>query len=64
MPADGGPTGDNGAIALPKKKDQPPPPPAPAAPIVKNPPALSNYSLRVNVPVVNVDVGRDPGEDP
>jgi VWFA-related protein len=57
MPADGGPAGDNGAIALPKKKDQPPPPPAPAAPIVKNPPALSNYSLRVNVPVVNVDVG-------
>jgi VWFA-related protein len=57
MPADGGPGGDNGAIALPKKKDQPPPPPAPAAPIVKNPPELSNYSLRVNVPVVNVDVG-------
>jgi VWFA-related protein len=57
MPADGGPGGDNGAIALPKKKDQPPPPPAPVAPIVKNPPELSNYSLRVNVPVVNVDVG-------
>jgi VWFA-related protein len=57
MPADGGPTGDNGAIALPKKKDEPPPPPAPAQPIVKNPPALSNYSLRVNVPVVSVDVG-------
>ena len=26
-------------------------------PTVKNPPGLNNYSLRVDVPVVNVDVG-------
>ncbi len=56
-PADqGGPGGDNGSIALPKKKDAPAPPPA-AEPVIKNPPELSNYSLRVDVPVVNVDVG-------
>ena len=57
QPDQGGPGGDNGVIALPKKKDEPPPLPAPAAPVIKNPPELSNYSLRVNVPVVNVDVG-------
>lgn len=57
-PDQGGPAGDNGSIAIPKKKDQAPPPPAaPAEPVVKNPPELSNYSLRVDVPVVNVDVG-------
>ncbi|MGC2545387.1 MAG: hypothetical protein WA426_06040, partial [Silvibacterium sp.] len=35
-PADGGPTGDNGAIAIPKKSEPespaPPPPPAPPTP--------------------------------
>jgi VWFA-related protein len=58
-PADGGPTGDNGPIALPKKKDAPEdtPPPAPAEPKLKNPPGLDNYSLRVDVPEVSVDVG-------
>ncbi len=56
-PDQGGPGGDNGSIALPKKKEQPAPPPAPVEPAVKNPPELSNYSLRVDVPVVNVDVG-------
>jgi VWFA-related protein len=58
-PDAGGPGGDNGAIALPKKKDksEDAPPPAPAAPTVKNPPELSNYSLRVDVPEVSVDVG-------
>jgi len=59
-PAAGGPSGDNGVIVLPKKKDVPedaPPPPAPAAPKVKNPPELENYSLRVEVPEVSVDVG-------
>lgn len=57
-PADGGPTGDNGAIAIPKKPAEAaplPPPPPPAAP--KNPPGLGNLSIRVNVPVVTVDVG-------
>ena len=58
-PEAGGPAGDTGAIALPKKKDKSAeaPPPAPAAPPVKNPPELSNYSLRVDVPEVTVDVG-------
>ncbi|WP_446742287.1 VWA domain-containing protein [Silvibacterium acidisoli] len=58
-PDAGGPGGDNGSIAIPKKKDadQPPPPPPPPAPTVKNPPGLQNFSLRVDVPVVTVDVG-------
>jgi VWFA-related protein len=58
-PDSGGPGADNGSIALPKKKDQPEdtPPPAPAAPKVKNPEGLSNFSLRVEVPEVTVDVG-------
>ncbi len=57
-PDQGGPGADNGSIALPKKKDQPAPPPPPAAaPVVNTPPELRNYSLRVDVPVVNVDVG-------
>jgi VWFA-related protein len=56
-PEAGGPGGDSGAIALPKKtpkEDIPPPPPPPE---VKNPKGLENFSLRVNVPVVTVDVG-------
>lgn len=57
-PEAGGPGADSGAIALPKKKEKDDtPPPAPAAPVVKNPPELSNYSLRVDVPEVSVDVG-------
>jgi len=56
---DGGPTGDTGPIALPKKKEQPDdtPPPAPAQPKVVNPPGAGNYSLRIEVPEVTVDVG-------
>jgi VWFA-related protein len=44
---------------LPKKKDNPDeaPPPAPAAPKFKNPDGAGDYSLRVNVPEVTVDVG-------
>jgi VWFA-related protein len=58
-PDAGGPTGDNGAIALPKKKDQPEaaPPPAPAEPKFKNPEGAGNFSLRVDVPEVTLDVG-------
>ncbi len=58
-PDAGGPTGDTGAIALPKKKEAPAdvPPPAPAAPKVKNPEGMANFSLRVDVPEVTVDVG-------
>lgn len=56
-PEAGGPTGDNGSIALPKKKEAAEPAPAPAEPKVKNPPGLQNFSLHVDVPVVTVDVG-------
>jgi len=58
-PDAGGPTGDNGSIALPKKKDTPDetPPPAPAQPKFKNPEGAGDYSLRVDVPEVTVDVG-------
>ena len=57
-PDSGGPTGDNGSIALPKKKEsEEPPPPAPAEPKVKNPEGAGNYSLRIEVPEVTVDVG-------
>jgi VWFA-related protein len=56
-PDSGGPTVDNGPIVIPKKKpsDEPPPPPAPAEPVVKNPNG-ETYSLRVDVPIVNLDV--------
>jgi VWFA-related protein len=61
IPDSGGPGGDNGVIAVPKKKeapeDVPPPPPAPAAPKIKNPEGLGNVSLRLDVPEVTVDVG-------
>jgi VWFA-related protein len=54
-----GPTTDNGPIILKKKKepdaDTPPPPVAPETPKVKNP-NNETYSLRVDVPIVNLDV--------
>lgn len=55
--SDGGPNIDNGPIVIPKKKqpDEPPPPPAPAQPTIKNP-GGATYSLRVDVPIVNLDV--------
>ncbi len=58
-PDAGGPGGDNGAIALPKKKDAPEeaPPPAPAQPKFKNPEGAADYSLKIEVPEVTVDVG-------
>ncbi|HEY0796926.1 MAG TPA: VWA domain-containing protein, partial [Acidisarcina sp.] len=56
-PDAGGPGGDNGAIVVPKKKDKTNEPPPPAEPKVKNPPGLTNFALRVDVPVVTVDVG-------
>ncbi|HET6170639.1 MAG TPA: VWA domain-containing protein, partial [Terracidiphilus sp.] len=58
-PDAGGPGGENGPIALPKKKDKPDeaPPPAPAQPKFKNPEGAGDYSLRVEVPEVSVDVG-------
>ena len=56
-PEAGGPGNDNGPIAIPKKSPNAAPPPPPPEPTVKNPPGLGNLSLRVDVPVVNVDVG-------
>jgi len=58
-PESGGPGADSGTIALPKKKDKTDeaPAPAPAAPKFKNPEGAGDYSLRVDVPEVSVDVG-------
>lgn len=49
----GGPTGDVGSIAVPKKKGEPPPPKEPK---VKNPPEIGNYSVRKDVALVSLDV--------
>jgi VWFA-related protein len=56
-PDSGGPTGDNGSIALPKKKEAEAPPPAPAEPKFKNPDNTPTYNLRIESPEVTVDVG-------
>jgi VWFA-related protein len=55
-PADaGGPGGDIGPYAIPKKDpDTPPPPPPPPTP--KKVEGMPDYSIKVNVPLVNVDV--------
>jgi VWFA-related protein len=55
--SDQGPADTNGTIAIPKKNPDEAPPPPPPEPKIKNPAGLENYSLRVDVPVVNVDVG-------
>ena len=51
----GGPTDNMGPYAIPKKKaeDAPPPPPPVTA---RKPEDMPDYSLKVNVPLVNVDV--------
>ncbi len=56
-PDSGGPATDNGPIIIPKKKEpaNEPPPPAPEQPKVKNPNG-EIYSLRVDVPIVNLNV--------
>ncbi|MGA2650143.1 MAG: VWA domain-containing protein [Terracidiphilus sp.] len=60
-PDSGGPGGDTGVIAVPKKKDAPeeaaPLPPAPAERTVKNPEGMPSTSIRIEVPEVSVDVG-------
>jgi hypothetical protein len=53
VPEAGGPQGDFGPYAIPKKTEVPPPPPPPPAP--KAPEDLPSYSLSVNVPLVSVD---------
>lgn len=54
-PAAGGPQGDIGPIAVPKKKPEEEKP-VEKQPKIKNPEEIGNYSLRVDVPLVNVDV--------
>ena len=56
-PDSAGPQTDSGPIVIRKKpeSEEPPPPPAPAEPTVKNP-NNETYSLRVDVPIVNLDV--------
>src|SRR5919204_2453389 len=49
----GGPQGDTGPYAVPKKKEEAPPPPPPAP---KKVPGMPDYSIKVDVPVVNLDV--------
>lgn len=59
-PDSGGPNADNGAIAIPKKKDtdnETPLPPAPAEPKFKNPAGAPDVTLHIDVPEVTVDVG-------
>jgi VWFA-related protein len=52
-PAAGGPQNDVGPYVIPKKKDEPPPP-APEKP--KKIENMPDYSISVNVPLVNLDV--------
>jgi VWFA-related protein len=51
----GGPTGDIGPYTIPKKSTEAPPPPPPPASTPKVE-GLPDYSIKVNVPLVNVDV--------
>jgi VWFA-related protein len=55
-PDAGGPTGGVGPYAIPKKNpDEAPPPPPPPASAPKTE-GMPDYSIKVNVPLVNVDV--------
>ena len=53
-PEAGGPQNDVGPYAIPKKKEETPPPPPPARP--KKVEGMPDYSIKVDVPLVNVDV--------
>jgi VWFA-related protein len=54
-PEAGGPGGDIGPYAIPKKNaEEPPPPPPPTTP--KKVEGMPDYSIHVNAPLVNVDV--------
>ena len=52
VPEAGGPTGDTGPMAIPKKSEAPPPPPPPRPKTPEGP----SYSISVDVPLVNIDV--------
>jgi VWFA-related protein len=57
-PSAGGPEGDIGPIAVPKKKEEPTPKKKEEAPKPpKKDEAMPNFSLKVNVPLVTLDVG-------
>jgi VWFA-related protein len=53
-PEAGGPNGDTGPYAVPKKGEEPPPPPPPDKP--KKIEGMPDYSIHVDVPVVTVPV--------
>jgi VWFA-related protein len=53
-PEAGGPGGDIGPYAIPRKKTEEAPPPPP--PMPKKVEGMPDYSIRVNAPLVNVDV--------
>jgi VWFA-related protein len=52
----GGPTGDIGPYSIPKKNPEATPPPQPPPASVPKVEGLPDYSIKVNVPLVNVDV--------
>src|SRR6202167_6477879 len=57
VPADaGGPTGNVGPYSIPKKNPEEAPPPPPPAPPPNKVEGMPDYSIKVNVPLVNVDV--------
>jgi VWFA-related protein len=53
VPEAGGPTGDTGPMAMPKKTETPPPPPPPKPRTNIDTPS---YSISVEVPLVSIDV--------
>ncbi len=53
-PEAGGPGNDIGPYAIPKKANEPPPPPAPEKP--KKIEGMPDYSIKVDVPLVSLDV--------
>ncbi len=55
VPAEAGGPGSDMPYAIPKKNAEAPPPPPPP-PMAKKVEGLPDYSLKVNVPLVNVDV--------
>jgi VWFA-related protein len=52
-PESGGPQGDVGPYAIPKKKEEPPPPPPPKPKKIEG---MGDYSIQVSVPLVEVPV--------
>jgi VWFA-related protein len=55
IPEEAGPQSDDGSVILRKKWDEPAPPPAPSEEKLANP-SGQTFSLRVDVPLVNMDV--------